>query len=91
MAWFRNHYRCDRCDGTWADEWSSMCDDDCPTCGVRHMSPCHSDDLTNVVEQWAHLFVVLRSPASAEEAADYEYIASFPTLKLAKAFMCTMT
>jgi hypothetical protein len=24
----------DRCDGEWTDEWSSMCDDDCPACGA---------------------------------------------------------
>ena len=44
MAWFSNHYRCERCDGAWTDEWSSMCDDDCPICGARHMSPHDSDE-----------------------------------------------
>jgi len=87
MAWFRNHYRCDRCDGKWADEWSSMCDDDCPACGARHMSPCGSEDLTNVIDKREHLFIVLQSPASAEEAPDYELVASFPTLNLAKAYV----
>ena len=81
MAWFRNHYRCDRCDGEWTDEWSSMCDDDCPGCGARHMSPSHSDDLTRVVERPASDFVVFSSPASADEAPDYEEVARFPTLE----------
>jgi hypothetical protein len=90
MAWFSNHYRCARCDGEWTDAWSSMCDDDCPICGARHMSPCHSDDLTKVVAKIARLFVVFRSPASAEEAPEYEEIASFRTLKKADAYVRTM-
>ncbi len=89
MAWFSNHYRCERCDGAWTDEWSSMCDDDCPICGARHVSPHDSDDLSEIIERRAHLFVVLRSPESAERAPGYEQVASFPTLKLAKAYTYT--
>ena len=44
-GWFRNYYRCERCGHEWEDEWSCMCDDDCPECGARHMSPYKSDDL----------------------------------------------
>jgi DNA-directed RNA polymerase subunit RPC12/RpoP len=43
-AWFRNFYKCAKCGGKWADEWSAMCDDDCPHCGARHMSPYKSKD-----------------------------------------------
>jgi hypothetical protein len=87
MAWFSNNYQCDRCDGEWTDEWSSMCDDDCPICGAKHMSPCRSDDLTEIVVRQANLFVVFRSSALAEHAPDYKQIASFPTRKLAEAYM----
>lgn len=45
MAWFRNYYRCARCKQEWTDEWCTMCDDDCPHCGARHMSPHQSEDL----------------------------------------------
>ena len=34
MAWFLNFYRCDRCSRVWKDEWSCMCDDECPHCGA---------------------------------------------------------
>jgi predicted nucleic acid-binding Zn-ribbon protein len=44
MAWFRNHYECARCGHRWTDEWSATCDDDCPHCGARHMSPYKSDE-----------------------------------------------
>jgi predicted nucleic acid-binding Zn-ribbon protein len=44
MAWFRNFYQCERCGHEWADEWSATCDDDCPRCGARHMSPYKSED-----------------------------------------------
>ncbi len=42
---YRNFYRCDDCGGEWTDEWSAQCDDDCPHCGTRHMSPYKSDDI----------------------------------------------
>ena len=45
MPWFRNHYRCDRCGHEWSDDWAATCDDDCPHCGARHMSPYKSDDI----------------------------------------------
>ena len=45
MRWFRNHYRCERCGRQWTDDWSATCDDDCPHCGARHMSPYKSEDI----------------------------------------------
>lgn len=45
MAWFLNHYICPRCKTPWSDEWSATCDDDCPKCGIRHISPTESKTL----------------------------------------------
>jgi DNA-directed RNA polymerase subunit RPC12/RpoP len=44
---FENFYICERCDSTWTDVWSATCDDDCPHCGARHMSPFKSEELTD--------------------------------------------
>lgn len=41
---FRNFYECERCGHQWEDEWECQCDDDCPKCGARHMSPYKSID-----------------------------------------------
>jgi predicted nucleic acid-binding Zn-ribbon protein len=41
---FRNYYRCAQCGCEWTDVWSAQCDDDCPWCGARHMSPYKSED-----------------------------------------------
>jgi hypothetical protein len=41
---FRNFYRCAHCDHMWTDVWSATCDDDCPVCDARHMSPYKSED-----------------------------------------------
>lgn len=41
---FRNHYKCPACGHEWSDVWSAQCDDDCPSCGTRHISPHSSDD-----------------------------------------------
>jgi hypothetical protein len=45
MAQFLNFYECDRCGHKWTDVWSCMCDDDCPECGARHMTPYKSKDV----------------------------------------------
>lgn len=89
MAWFLNHYKCDRCRRRWSDEWSCTCDDDCPHCGARHMSPSRSDDLTELVEAEGSTFVVLRSPDTAEHEPDYEEIGRFPTEAKAKEFLAS--
>lgn len=87
MAWFRNHYQCARCGRKWEDEWSATCDDDCPHCGARHMSPYDSDDLTEVIEQRGNSFVVLRSLQTAEHDPAYEDIAEFRTREEAQAYL----
>lgn len=38
-----NHYEC-TCGHTWDDQWSSSCDDDCPSCGLT-ISPHDTTDL----------------------------------------------
>lgn len=42
---YQNCYECPRCATTWEDEWDCQCDDDCPACGMRHISPFESFDL----------------------------------------------
>ncbi len=42
---FINHYVCPRCGYEWTDSWTAMCDDDCPACGLRHISPHESGDV----------------------------------------------
>jgi DNA-directed RNA polymerase subunit RPC12/RpoP len=43
---FRNFYLCARCGQEWTDVWPAQCDDDCPFCGARHMSPYKSEDVS---------------------------------------------
>jgi hypothetical protein len=47
---FRNFYRCEACRHEWTDVWSATCDDDCPQCGARHMSPHKSEDVVDAAE-----------------------------------------
>ncbi len=89
MAWLLNFYRCDRCDRMWTDEWSCACDDECPRCGARDMSPFDSEDLTEFVLQEGDQFVVLRSPETAEHEPDYEELGRFPTRVEAEAFLAS--
>lgn len=86
MSWFRNHYTCAGCGRSWTDEWSATCDDDCPHCGARHMSPAKSDDLTQVIEKDGPVYVVLWSPETAEHDADYRELGRFATRREAEAF-----
>jgi hypothetical protein len=69
------------------DEWSCMCDDDCPHCGARHMSPVDSDDLTHIIEARRGEFVALRSPQAAEHSPDYFEMASFATRSAAEDYV----
>ena len=89
MAWYRNYYRCARCDYEWPDEWPCMCEDDCPDCGARHMTPFDSEDLTTIIEPSEGEFVVLWSPETAEHDADYRELGRFPTRGQAVAFLAT--
>jgi predicted nucleic acid-binding Zn-ribbon protein len=89
VAWYRNHYTCTRCDYTWTDEWSCMCDDDCPECGARHMSPYDSEDLTEVVEPVGDEFIVLWSPETAEHEPDYCELGTFSSRAEAEAFLAS--
>ncbi|MDE2380417.1 hypothetical protein [Bradyrhizobium sp.] len=87
MAWFINHYECDRCDRRWTDEWSCACDDECPHCGFRDMTPFDSEDLTELIVEESGKFIVLRSPEAAEDDPDYEELGRFSTRDEAKAFL----
>jgi len=89
VAWFSNHYECARCGCKWTDEWSCMCDDDCPHCGARHMSPYDSEDLTEIVEREGDAFVALRSPDTAEHNPNYRELGRFPTRIQAEHFLAT--
>lgn len=40
-----NYYICPDCGYEWEDEWDCDCDDDCPACGCRHVSPYRSEDI----------------------------------------------
>jgi hypothetical protein len=64
-----------------------MCDDDCPHCGARHMSPCHSEDMTEFIAREASEFVALRSSDTAEHDPDYRELGRFPTRAKAEEFL----
>jgi len=42
---FLNYYHCDRCNLRFSSPDDCQCDDDCPVCGNRHLSPFHSADI----------------------------------------------
>ena len=87
MAWFLNFYKCERCKRRWTDEWSCMCDDTCPSCGARDMSPFDNHNLTDIIEQDGSEFIAIRSPNSAEHDPDYRELGRFPTHEAALEFL----
>lgn len=46
---YHNWYKCPRCNHEWEDEWDCGCDDDCPECGCRHISPVKSERICYLV------------------------------------------
>jgi hypothetical protein len=90
MAWFLNFYRCDNCSRRWTDEWSCMCDDECPHCGARDMTSYKGEDLTELVEQDGGDFVAIRSPDTAKHDPDYRELGRFPTREKAEEFLASV-
>lgn len=84
MTWLSNHYVCPRCKYAWDDEWSCAVDDDCPSCGFRHIGPEDSEDLTIATEidnsGSAPRFLLKRSSDSAGDAPEYEIIGNFGSM-----------
>lgn len=39
-----NYYSCERCGHEWEGTYECQVDDDCPSCGVRHMTPYFAED-----------------------------------------------
>lgn len=66
-----------------------MCDDTCPECGARDMTPFDSHDLTELIEQEGGDFLALRSPESAEHDPDYRELGRFPTRAKAEEFLAS--
>jgi hypothetical protein len=64
-----------------------MCDDECPHCGARDMTPYNSEDLTALVEEEGEQFVVLCSPETAEHEPDYRELGRFPSREKALEFL----
>lgn len=87
LAWFRNIDQCYRCSQDWEDEWSCMCDDECPSCGARYASPVDSEDVTYLIERYDHYFVVLRSSDDAAEEPDYREVFHCLTRDLAQSYV----
>jgi hypothetical protein len=64
-----------------------MCDDSCPHCGARDITPHTSEDLTTLIEKQKDGFVVLWSPETAEHDPDYRELGHFPTEQQAIDFL----
>ena len=87
MAWFNNRYTCERCNRSWQSGWSCTCDEDCPFCGARHVTPTESEDVTEIIKRDQASFVVLRSPNEAEHDPAYEEIDRFESSEAAMAYL----
>jgi hypothetical protein len=67
-----------------------MCDDECPHCGARDMTPYESENLTELIEQDGPEFVAMRSPESAEHDPSYREVGRFPTREMAEEFLASI-
>jgi hypothetical protein len=54
------------------------------------MSPCHSEDLTEIIAQDGPEFIAIRSPYTAEHDPDYRELGRFPTRAKAEEFLATV-
>ena len=61
LEWYLNEYCCARCEVSWADEWSAMCNDRCPVCDLE-MTPVRSRDLRLTLTNNDYDFAARRLP-----------------------------
>ena len=47
---FDNHYNCPECQNKWSDTHSCMVDDQCGECGLKNISPEHSELICHIAE-----------------------------------------
>ena len=43
IPFYKNYYKCPFCGYEWDSAWSCMCDDECPECKSRDISPYRSE------------------------------------------------
>jgi hypothetical protein len=89
MPWFRHHYYCEGCDGTWMAQAAVMVEGDCPFCGARDVFAYRSEDWTLLVEQSGDKFAVLESLSSADRAPSYGRRKTFPNRAQAEAYLAS--
>jgi len=90
MAWFLHFLQMRPLHAKMDRRMACMCDDECPHCGARDMTPFKSEDLTELVEQDGNEFVAIRSPSWAEYDPDYRELGRFPTREKAEAFLASV-
>ena len=67
-----------------------MCDDECPHCGARDMTPYESEERTTIIEEEGKEFIVLRSPETAEDDPDYRELGRFPSREKAEELLASV-
>lgn len=84
MAWYVNIYECSECGIVWEDEWSCMCDDECPSCQSSDHSPMDFEDRSAFVEREPDgTYSIYYSPPTADHDADYQLLATVKFRSLA--------
>ena len=88
---FRNYYHCARCGQHWSDVWPAQCDDDCPACGARHMSPYKSEDVIepDKSKTIATLNDAFRTTLSGGQVLMTPGVSDLPPMVLAEAIKLT--
>lgn len=86
MPWFRHHYHCESCQGSWIAEASAAIEGDCRFCGARDVAPYRSVDRTVIVERQGKEFVVLACAETAVTAPDDTPLGRFASRGEALAF-----
>lgn len=77
--WVKDWLFCPNCGHKNITQFAAMCDDDCPMCGERHMSPIKSSDLTEILKPYDGAFAIFRSDDSAEHLPNYRVVEIFGT------------
>ena len=87
MAWFRHHFYCGGCDGTWLKEAALAAEADCPFCRARDVFPYRSEDRTLIIEQEGAAFAVLAIANTSSSEPAYRRLRRFAERGQAQAYL----
>jgi hypothetical protein len=77
MPWFRHHFSCAGCDGSWLVEAEMVEVADCPFCDARDVFPYRREDRTRIVAREDKALVLLSAAQTTSSEPNHRRLRRF--------------